>query len=94
MNENPARPSWVKQSRDNWSDGEQFSGDTRVAVGCLQRIATATEAMAQNWQPLVAERDWLKRKLDDERERIKCLRRSNAALRGTITRMKKERNKA
>ena len=47
-----------------------------INSGSLQRIADATEAMAQSWVELrkIAER----------------LRRSNAALRGVITKLKRE----
>ena len=68
------------------ADGNLWNDD--LQVGCLQRIADATEAMAKNHIRLMEERDryerwWKTAKADAER-----IARSNAALRGYIKRLK------
>lgn len=60
-----------------------------VKLGCLQRIADATEKMASNYVALQAERDyWRTRALDMEKG-CQHQRRRIVALRGAITRLKK-----
>lgn len=59
-----------------------------IKLGCLQRIADATELMAINHQELVAERDRYQDLAKRNYEEMKRLERSNQALRGVITRMK------
>ncbi len=58
--------------------------------GSLQRIADATEAMAHNYQQLIDERDRFQRDSWAAQRRGECLERSNAGLRGHITRLKRE----
>lgn len=74
-------------SRQNWN--------TRCTVedinaGSLQRIADACELMAKNYSELIDERNRWRRWHDEEQERRIALERRNAALRGVITKMKKE----
>jgi len=57
---------------------------------CLQRIADAAELMAKNHAQLVRERDDYERRLRTIRGEVNRLDRSNAALRGVITRMKRK----
>ena len=60
-----------------------------INTGSLQRIADASELMAKDRQRLVGERDRYKRwgeAVSEERERMT---RSNAALRGQITKLNK-----
>jgi hypothetical protein len=84
--------SYVEQSRTEWmpSDGGQASRE-QLSLGCLQRIATATELMARNHADLIRERDNYKRWYEGEQEqRLKLLVRE-AHLRGWITRLKNKR---
>ena len=60
-----------------------------LQTGCLQRIADAAELMAQNHADLVKERDDYKYLHEQDGKRIDALLRSNAALRGVITKLKK-----
>ena len=69
---------------------EEFATDNQLKLGCLQRIADATELMAQNYQSLIGERDSYKRKYEAERNRRLNQEKCNAALRGVITKMKKK----
>jgi hypothetical protein len=64
-----------------------------VEVGCLQRIADATEAMAKPFVNLVSERERYERYYKSEREDNKRLARRIAALQGVITKMKKSKSK-
>lgn len=78
-----------KESRKAWSrDGGPSIEDLKL--GCLQRIAAATEAMAKNHDELVRQRDieranraFWQREAERERRRVN-------ALRGVVTRMKRK----
>ena len=75
---------------------QNFTSDNSVEdinSGCLQRIADATEKMAQNYTSLQNDRDFYKRCWEEtSRTRDKLYRRISA-LKGVITRMKKGRGK-
>jgi hypothetical protein len=60
-----------------------------IHTGCLQRVATACEAMSQNWSQLVRERDSWERTARSNARYANSLERSNAALRGVITKLKR-----
>jgi hypothetical protein len=63
-----------------------------VKIGCLQRIADATEAMAKNYQHLINDRDFYKRRYEEEKALGERMARRISALRGVITKMKKAGN--
>lgn len=73
-------------SRKDWG-GNNTVAD--INAGSLQRIADATELMAKRYTELIDERDRLKRWADEARDRAYRVERSNAALRGVVTRLKK-----
>ena len=85
-----------EQSRVGWFaknlTEKEYPGHERVQIGCLQRIADATESMAQNFVNLQNERDSYKRYYENEAASVRRLVRSNNALRGVINRMKKTEN--
>lgn len=82
--------SWKDHSRTDWRNaGECTPSDDRIKIGCLQRIADATEAMAKSYNLLREERDRYQRWYEQEQQSNARLRRSNAALRGLLKRMKK-----
>lgn len=62
----------------------------RLYADALLRIADATEAMAQNYIRLQNERDYLARRVKELDAVCARLSRSNAALRGTVKRMKRQ----
>ena len=70
--------SWI------WSGGGTIEDIQR---GCLERIADATEAMARNHDELQSRVKLLERMYKDQRRRAESLERSNAALRGVITKL-------
>lgn len=85
--------SYEELSRLNWrGQGDEWPGVERVSLGCLQRIATATEAMAYNYRELIDDRNYHKRSHEDLASECAALERKNAALRGVITKLKKERS--
>jgi len=81
---------WIEESKKIWFTETDHSLDVEtVKAGCLMRIATATEAMAQNYKALIDERDRYKRYYEEQKRRAETLERQNAALRGHLTRRKK-----
>lgn len=84
---------WATESRKNWHSGigNQPSHE-QLQIGCLQRIAAATEDMASDYRRLHRERDAYERLYRNACERERALERSNAALRGVITKMKRSRH--
>lgn len=77
-------------SRD-WKTGSE-SGATfeEINSGSLQRIADATEKMAKRYDDLIYDRDLYMKMYKDKRGESESLFRSNAALRGVITKLKKK----
>lgn len=78
-----------EESRRNWHQtGDGPLSDDRIKIGCLQRIADATELMAKDHARLVREAEWLKRRAENAEATATRLARSNAALRGVIRKLK------
>lgn len=65
-----ADDNFTRMSRAEWSGP---STTENIRTGCLQRIATATEAMASNHVKLIEERDRYKRYYEESREHNKTL---------------------
>lgn len=61
----------------------------RINTGSLQRIADATELMAKSYANIVAERDRYELWYHNSQSANASLARTNAALRGHITKLKK-----
>lgn len=80
-----SRRQWGKTS----SPGTAHSVE-EIQLGCMLRIAEATEAMAKEHTKLIRERDFYDAGYKQRGAQIEQLSRSNAALRGTITRLKKQ----
>ena len=82
--------SYREESRKDWgmSKPGNLSLD-QVNCGALLRIADATETMARNHVQMQADLDYYKTLSETRAEVINRLERSNAALRGTITKLKK-----
>lgn len=79
-------------SRVGW--GREVEGTNNpdrqdIQLGCLLRIADATEAMAKRHTELIRDRDYLAQRNREHLATIETLSRQRAALRGTITRMKR-----
>lgn len=61
-----------------------------INTGSLQRIADAVEVMSRNHQALIDQRDQLRQWYRDELARRLAADRSRAALRGQITKLRKQ----
>lgn len=71
-------------------DGQGYLSYENLNLGCLLRIADATELMAKRYQDLIDDRDRARRLYASavgERDRVY---RSRASLRGQITKLKKQ----
>ena len=77
------------QSRLNWATSPRPSLN-ELELGCLQRIAAATEAMANNHVRLIRERDNYEAACEAQAEEIELQQRRIAALRGVITKLKRQ----
>lgn len=79
------------RSRQEYSPADGHCGTIdEISLGCMQRIADATELMAKDYRRMQRDLEWHKksrRDLIEERER---LLRQLAATRGVVTRLKKK----
>lgn len=74
-------------SRNTWSGDRTRES---IKIGSLQRIADACELMSQSWRTLVGERDQFQRLYEIQKQNNDRLWRSNCALRGQITRLRRK----
>lgn len=70
------------------SDGESVSIE-ELQIGCMQRIADASELMSKNYLQMQSDMDWFRRKLQQERDDNKRMARRIAAYQGIIKKLKK-----
>lgn len=84
--------SHSQSSSENWGHtytGENdFPGIENLKFGCLQRIANASEKMAANYDSLIRDRDWYKKRYEEQQKEIQKLSRKISAYKGHIARMK------
>lgn len=81
--------TFEKESRKAWTRvGEPSVED--LLLGCLQRIATATETMAQHNDRLICERDSARASRDYWRSEAEAAWRRLSAAKGQITRLKRK----
>jgi hypothetical protein len=82
----------VEASKQTW---RTVSGTSvtleEISGGCLHCIADATEKMASSYVSIEADRDLYKSWYQEEQRRAQKAERSNASLRGVITKLKKAR---
>lgn len=85
-----SKGNFVEQSKLNWVTANgAMPANEQLMLGCLQRIATAVEAMTQDRVSLVKQIEDYKERLENEVSLSSRLHRSNSSLRGAITKMKK-----
>jgi hypothetical protein len=77
-----------KYSRLEWTTATGEPDNEQLTVGCLQRIADATERMAINHTLLMDELDRYKNLLTAERIRVDSRDNTIRGLRGQITKLK------
>jgi len=74
-----------------WTIPEEHAGNhENLLLSCFMRMATAQEAMAKNYLLLQADMEYYKGRTKHFQTQYEALTRSNIALRGVITRMKKK----
>lgn len=76
------------KSRRNWSNDN--NSNENIQLGCMLRIADATEKMAQRHTELIDQRDMYKRWYDEEAQRRKTIEYQLSAAKGQITKLKKQ----
>jgi hypothetical protein len=82
--------SYREGSKTNWGTTTDSSlSIDQIQLGAVLRIADAVEKMALRYNDLLTDRDWSKRRNQEKEEENARLRRSQAALRGYIKRLKK-----
>jgi len=84
--------SYRNESRGNWGTQAEKLNVEQIQLGALLRIADATESMATNHVRLIEERDRLSRLYKESQARLERERRTNSALRGVITKMRKAKS--
>jgi len=81
-----------EESRTKWGTSELKEADglsiEHINLGCMLRIADASELMAKNHQRLINDVEMYKRWYNEEREENARLRKSNSGLKGWVTRLK------
>ncbi len=78
----------IEHSKTNYSSTSSNATVEEINCGSLQRIAAATEAMSTEYNSLLDKNRWLGRRYGEMSAEIRKLKRSNAALKGVITRNK------
>ena len=81
--------NYKEESRKSWGPTNErpvLIGD--IQIGCLQRIADATELMAKNHKNLIEEKERFERWYKDERAQRESLERSIIAHKANCTRLK------
>lgn len=83
-----------KASKVNWTatvskEGE-YPGDMNVVIGCLQRIAEASEMSARRNVDLQNENDFIKKSRDSWQAESERLYRKITAMKGVITKLRKK----
>ena len=83
--------SYKEESKGNYGTWQEKPLNLeQLNTGAILRIADATEKMASNYVKMEKDLAWYKERSANKEIEIEKLRRSNAALRGVIKRMKKE----
>jgi hypothetical protein len=85
-----ARNFYKEQSRQEWYRETPLT-DEQLKIGAIQRIADATEAMAKNYVALQNDRDRLNKLFQNEQQCTARLLRCASALRGQITKLKRQK---
>jgi len=81
--------SYREESRANYGCTDRNPNNEELKLGALLRIADATEVMAKEYNRLLSDRNLYKHWYDETRASRDRLERSNAALRGQITKLRK-----
>ena len=81
--------SYRAESREEYGQNQEHNlSIDQLNAGSLLRIADAIEKMVQRHTDLIAERDQFERLYIESRSEAESAKRSNAALRGQITKLR------
>lgn len=81
-----SRSNWVAEPRNEFD----YPGDENIKIGCLQRIADATELMAKDRQKLIDDYEWMKKSRANYIDMYHTEQRRTAALKGVVRKLKKQ----
>jgi len=76
-----------ESSKQHWESNDT---DLHIKIGCLQRIADATEVMAKNHNQLISDLEMYKRWYNSEQKENTRLLNRVRALKGIITKLKRK----
>ena len=91
-----AKRNFTDHSRVEWHKEKHpldYPGDAEMVIGCLQRIATAMEAMAKNHIQLISEVEWRTRRMKELQADNKRMANRCAGYAGYVKKFKKKRRK-
>lgn len=81
---------YKKESRKKWGNDQITPLDKeQITLGAILRIADATEALAENHNSLIRDNNYLTDRVKELRDAKYAIQRSNIALKGHITRLRK-----
>lgn len=83
--------SYREESRINYGIHDLLLNEDQIKLGALLRIADSCDLMAKDRQKMERNLKWHEEHLASRIRECDRLARSNAALRGVISRMKKQR---
>lgn len=79
----------INQSRKNWVTNGDGANLEQINAGSLQRIAAATEKMAERHTELIRQRDSFEKAAHHWREQSEIKDRRIASLKGQVTKLRK-----
>lgn len=79
---------FVKQSKKNWTPRCEHATESQLTIGCLQRIASATELMCKDREKLERDLVYMRNSRDMYRKESEQLQRKLVATKGVVTRLK------
>lgn len=81
---------YKKESRKKWGNDQTAPLDReQITLGAILRIADAIEALAENHNSLIRDNNYLTDRVKELRDALNAVQRSNTALKGHITRLKR-----
>jgi len=87
-----ATKNYRDESKKNWAknyNADEAPSHGDLQLGAILRIADATEAIAKNYNQLLSENEYLKKRKKYLEEQNEKLHRSISAYKGQITKLKK-----
>lgn len=81
---------YKSESRKEWYSTGELSTD-KLSLGCLMRIADSLERMEEPYLRILERIRGMEHSSRERMEKIRDLKRSNAALRGHLTRARKQK---